>query len=62
MTPKFKVLDVFFYKGQSITSKAIRLLSSVRYGMPYKDWQAKHQKVATDEQKAAFAKSHPHKH
>ena len=37
MTPKFKVLDVFFYKGQSITSKAIRLLSSVRYGMPYKD-------------------------
>jgi hypothetical protein len=29
------------------------------YGMPYKDWQAKHQKEATAEQKAAFAKSHP---
>lgn len=32
------------------------------YGMPYKDWQAKHQKEATPEQKAAFDKSHPHKH
>ncbi|MBS0640534.1 MAG: DUF1244 domain-containing protein [Acetobacteraceae bacterium] len=29
------------------------------YGMPYKEWQAKHQKEATAEQKAAFAKSHP---
>ena len=28
------------------------------YGMPYKEWQAKHQKEATAEQKAAFAKSH----
>jgi uncharacterized protein len=24
------------------------------YGMPYKEWQAKHQVVATPEQKAAF--------
>lgn len=32
------------------------------YGMPYKEWQAKHQKEATPEQKAAFEKSHPHKH
>jgi hypothetical protein len=32
------------------------------YGMPYKDWQARHQKEATAEQKAAFDKSHPHKH
>jgi hypothetical protein len=32
------------------------------YGMPYKDWQAKHQKEATAEQKAQFAKSQPHKH
>ena len=29
------------------------------YGMPYKEWQAKFQKEATPEQKAAFAKSHP---
>jgi hypothetical protein len=27
------------------------------YGMPYKDWQAKHQREATAEQKAAFAAS-----
>ena len=25
------------------------------YGEPYADWQAKHQREATDEQKAAFA-------
>ncbi len=29
------------------------------YGMPYKDWQAKFQKEATAEQKAAFAKANP---
>jgi len=29
------------------------------YGMPYKEWQAKHQKEATAEQKAAFAKANP---
>ena len=29
------------------------------YGMPYKDWQAKYQKVASAEQKAAFAKVNP---
>jgi hypothetical protein len=27
------------------------------YGMPYKEWQAKHQKEASPEQKAAFAKA-----
>ena len=35
----------------------------VIYGMPYKDWQAKHQKAASSEQQAAFAKagkSHGH--
>lgn len=32
------------------------------YGMPYRDWQAKFQKEATPEQKAAFAKSAAHKH
>ncbi|HVZ06506.1 DUF1244 domain-containing protein [Rhodopila sp.] len=29
------------------------------YGMPYKEWQAKHQTEAAPEQKAALAKSHP---
>jgi uncharacterized protein len=29
------------------------------YGMPYKEWQALHQKEATAEQKAAFARSDP---
>ena len=32
------------------------------YGMPYKEWQAKYQREATAEQKAAFAKAEPHKH
>jgi hypothetical protein len=27
------------------------------YGMPYKEWQAKHQKEASADQKATFAKS-----
>lgn len=34
----------------------------VIYGMPFKDWQAKHQKDASPEQKAAFTKSKPHGH
>jgi uncharacterized protein len=29
------------------------------YGMPYKEWQAKYQREATPEQKAAFAKANP---
>ena len=29
------------------------------YGMPYKEWQAKHQRAATPEQQAALAKAHP---
>ena len=32
------------------------------YGMPYKEWQARHQKDATPDQKAAFDKSKPHQH
>ena len=28
------------------------------HGMPFDEWKAKHQTEATDEQKAAFAKSH----
>src|SRR5712671_6574812 len=29
------------------------------YGMPYKEWQARFQKEATPEQKAAFTKANP---
>src|SRR3978361_28685 len=29
------------------------------YGMPYKEWQAKHQREATPEQKAAFGAANP---
>ena len=39
-------------RGLELTKEGAR---EVIYGMPYKDWQAKHQKEATPEQKAAFA-------
>jgi hypothetical protein len=29
------------------------------YGMPYKEWQAKHQKAASTEQTVAFGKANP---
>lgn len=29
------------------------------YGMPFSEWKDKHQTEASDEQKAAFSKSHP---
>ncbi len=29
------------------------------YGMPYKEWQALHQREASPEQKAAFARANP---
>jgi hypothetical protein len=32
------------------------------YGMPYAEWQAKHQTEASDEKKAAFEKSRPAEH
>ena len=32
------------------------------YGMPYKEWQAKHQTEATPEQKARFAEANPGHH
>lgn len=31
----------------------------VVYGMPYEDWKARYQTEASEEQKAAFARSHP---
>jgi predicted N-formylglutamate amidohydrolase len=39
-------------KGLELTKEGAR---EVVYGMPYKEWQAKHQKEASAEQKAAFA-------
>lgn len=46
-------------KGVSLTKDDAR---EIVYGMPYKDWQAKHQKEASAEQKAAFEKSKPQGH
>ena len=46
-------------KGLDLTKDGAR---EVIYGMPYKEWQAKHQKEASPAQQAAFEKSKPHKH
>ena len=43
-------------KGIEVTDPEAR---EVIYGMPYKEWQALHQKEATAEQKAAFTASNP---
>ena len=43
-------------KGITIADPDAR---EIVYGMPYKEWQALHQKPATPEQSAALAKSHP---
>jgi hypothetical protein len=41
-------------RGLQLTKDGAR---EVIYGMPYKEWQAKHQKEAGPEQQAAFAKA-----
>jgi hypothetical protein len=46
-------------KGMALSKDEAR---EIVYGMPYKEWQAKNQKEATPEQKAAFEKSKPHGH
>lgn len=43
-------------QGLGLTDPEAR---EIVYGMPYKEWQAKYQKEATPEQKAALSKSHP---
>ena len=43
-------------KGIALPDPAAR---EIVYGMPYKEWQAKHQAPATAEQQAALAKSQP---
>jgi len=44
-------------KGLALSKDEAR---EIIYGMPYREWQAKYQKEASAEQKAAFAKSNPH--
>jgi hypothetical protein len=46
-------------KGLPMTKEQSR---EIVYGEPYDQWRAKHQKEASAEQKAAFEKSHPHRH
>jgi predicted N-formylglutamate amidohydrolase len=46
-------------KGIALTKDGAR---EIVYGMPYQDWQAKHQKEAGPGAKAAFEKSKPHGH
>jgi predicted N-formylglutamate amidohydrolase len=46
-------------RGLTLTKDGAR---EVIYGMPYKDWQAKHQTEANPVQKAAFDKAKPHQH
>ena len=53
------VQDAAAEKGVTLSKDAAR---EQVYGMPYKDWQAKHQTAATAEQAAAFAAQKPHKH
>jgi uncharacterized protein len=45
--------------GHDLSKDEVR---EIIYGMPYKEWQAKYQKEASAEQKAAFEKSKPHSH
>jgi predicted N-formylglutamate amidohydrolase len=46
-------------KGHALTKDEAR---EIVYGMPYKEWQAKHQTEASPEQKATLAKAAPHQH
>jgi uncharacterized protein len=46
-------------KGLQLTKEGAR---EVIYGMPYSEWQARHQTDASPAAKAAFETSKPHKH
>lgn len=46
-------------RGLELTKDGAR---EVIYGMPYQEWQQKHQKDATPEAKAAFERNKPHEH
>jgi uncharacterized protein len=45
--------------GVEITKDDAR---AIVYGMPYEEWQARHQTPAGDEQKAAFERNRPRDH
>ncbi|EAB6717862.1 DUF1244 domain-containing protein [Salmonella enterica subsp. enterica] len=45
--------------GVALTKEESR---EIVYGMPYADWQAMHQREATDAQKAAFEENRPKDH
>ena len=51
--------DAAAERGVELSKDAAR---EIVYGMPYKEWQAKHQKDASAESRAAFEKSKPHSH
>jgi predicted N-formylglutamate amidohydrolase len=53
------IQDAAKEKGHEISKDAAR---EHVYGMPYKDWQAKHQREVTPAQQAAFAGTKPHGH
>jgi hypothetical protein len=44
-------------RGIELSKEGVR---EIIYGMPYKKWQAKYQKEASAETKAAFDKAKPH--
>ncbi|MFZ1102444.1 MAG: DUF1244 domain-containing protein, partial [Hyphomicrobiaceae bacterium] len=44
-------------RGVDLTKDAAR---EIVYGMPYKEWQARHQQEASTESLAAFERSKPH--
>ena len=46
-------------RGLELSKEGAR---EVIYGMPFKDWQAKHQKEASADKHAAFEKAKPHRH
>ena len=46
-------------RGLELSKEGAR---EVIYGMPFKDWQAKHQQEASPAQKAAFDKAKPQGH
>jgi hypothetical protein len=46
-------------KGQPLSKDEAR---EVVYGMPYKEWQSKHQKEASAEKLADYEKNKPHQH
>jgi uncharacterized protein len=52
-------VDAAKEKGLALTKDAAR---EIVYGEPYSQWQAKHQKDASPEQKAAFEQNRPKDH